>query len=96
MYSGPPDGLRKIEASRTARYLFATQQAIRRQPRASLGWLRLAGVTRNNLLDIDVDFPLGVFTAVTGVSGSGKSTLVSQVLVELMAEHLGHESAGGR
>jgi excinuclease ABC subunit A len=55
------------------------------------GWLRVSGVTRNNLKDVDVAFPLGVFTAVTGVSGSGKSTLVSQVLVELMAEFLGHE-----
>ncbi len=36
-------------------------------------------------------FPLGVLTAVTGVSGSGKSSLVSQVLVELVAAHLGHE-----
>jgi excinuclease ABC subunit A len=43
------------------------------------------------LHDVDVDFPLGVFTAVTGVSGSGKSSLVSQVLVELLAESLGHE-----
>src|SRR6202012_1935967 len=48
------------------------------------------GVTRNNLNHLNVAFPLGVFTTVTGVSGSGKSSLVSQALVELVAEHLGH------
>jgi excinuclease ABC subunit A len=55
------------------------------------GWLRLHGVTRNNLHNLDVAFPPGVFTSVTGVSGSGKSSLVSQVLVELVAAELGHE-----
>jgi excinuclease ABC subunit A len=48
-------------------------------------------VTRNNLHDLDVRLPLGVFTAVSGVSGSGKSSLVGQVLVELVAGALGHE-----
>lgn len=91
LYSGPPDGLSRMKASQTARYLFAKQRSERHVPRDATGWLRLTGVTRNNLNGIDVDFPLGVFTAVTGVSGSGKSTLVSQVLVELMAERLGHE-----
>ena len=62
-------------------------------PRAPTGWLKLAGVTRNNLENLDVAFPLGVFTTVTGVSGSGKSSLVSQVLVELVAESLGQEIA---
>src|SRR5262249_22221479 len=57
------------------------------------GWLTLAGVTRNNLRGLDVAFPFGTFTAVTGVSGSGKSSLVSQALVELVAAHLGHEVA---
>jgi excinuclease ABC subunit A len=64
----------------------------RRIPREPSGWLRLTGVTRNNLRQLDAAFPLGVFTTVTGVSGSGKSSLVSQVLVELVAEHLGQEA----
>ena len=50
----------------------------------------MRGVTRNNLNQLDVAFPLGVFTTVTGVSGSGKSSLVSQALVELVAAQLGH------
>ena len=91
LYSGPPAGLAEIEESQTRRYLFGNDQAPVRTPRAPQGWLRLSGVTRNNLEDLDVAFPLGVLTAVTGVSGSGKSSLVSQVLVELVAEQLGHE-----
>lgn len=55
------------------------------------GWLKLQGVTRNNLVNLDAVFPLGVLTSVTGVSGSGKSSLVSQALVELVADYLGHE-----
>jgi len=92
LYSGPLEGLSAVEASQTRRYLFGSEASSpRRTPRPPKGWLRLEGVTRNNLHDLDVGFPLGVFTTVTGVSGSGKSSLVSQVLVELVAEHLGHE-----
>jgi excinuclease ABC subunit A len=90
LYSGPPAGLEKIAASETRRHLFGDSALPGRAPRTPVGWLRLAGVTRNNLSGLDVAFPLGVFTAVTGVSGSGKSSLVSQVLVELLAEELGH------
>ena len=89
LYSGPPRGLQHIELSQTRRYLFPTATTSyppRRKPKA---WLKLGGVTRNNLDRLDAQFPLGVFTSVTGVSGSGKSTLVSQALVELVAEHLG-------
>lgn len=91
LYSGPPAGLKHISASQTRRYLFpsaAPRHAERRKPRA---WLKLNGITRNNLNSLDAEVPLGVFTSVTGVSGSGKSTLVSQVLVELIAEHLGQK-----
>ena len=91
LYSGPPEGLKKIEGSHTRQYLFNEHPFPLIAPRKPTGWLRLRGVTRNNLSDLDVAFPLGVLTSVTGVSGSGKSSLVSQVLVELVADHLGHE-----
>ena len=90
LYSGPPEGLEAVEKSQTRRYLFGSQKLPSRTIRSPRGWLRLKGVTRNNLNHLDVAFPLGVFTSVTGVSGSGKSSLVSQALVELVAEQLGH------
>jgi excinuclease ABC subunit A len=89
LYSGPLPGLRAVEASYTRRYLFDEAGVPTRAPRSPKSWLRLCGVTRNNLHDLEVEFPLGVLTSVTGVSGSGKSTLVSQVLVTLIAEALG-------
>jgi excinuclease ABC subunit A len=89
VYSGPPEGLKRVEASETARHLFGNVPLPRRSPRAPQGWLQLTGVTRNNVRDLDVAFPLGAFTTVTGVSGSGKSTLVSQALVDVVAEALG-------
>jgi excinuclease ABC subunit A len=93
LYSGVPAGLERVEQSQTRRYLFGSQMLRRRTPRPPRGWLQLKGVTRNNLKQLDVAFPLGVFTTVTGVSGSGKSSLVSQALVELLAGQLGHTLA---
>ncbi len=95
VYSGPPDGLRGARGSQTARYLFVDgrRTAAPRSPRVPSAWLELRGIVRNNLRRLDVRFPLGAFTAVTGVSGSGKSSLVGQALVELVAAHLGHEPA---
>ncbi|MDQ6629792.1 MAG: excinuclease ABC subunit UvrA [Pseudomonadota bacterium] len=58
-------------------------------PRPRRDWLRLDAVTRNNLHDIAVAFPLGCLTAVTGVSGSGKSSLASQALLDLVSHALG-------
>ena len=90
LYSGPPAGLERVEASKTRRHLFGADAPAARSTRTPKGWLKLADVTLNNLHGLDAAFPLGVFTSVTGVSGSGKSSLVSQALVDLVAEHLGH------
>ena len=89
LYSGPPKGLAGVHASQTRQYLFRAVPKPPATPRAPKGWLRLTGITRNNLRGLDVAFPIGVFTSVTGVSGSGKSSLVSQALVELVAAAIG-------
>ena len=91
LYSGEPKGLQKVKNSKTRSYLFDEEPFPAIRPRKPRGWLRLQGVTRNNLQNLDASFPLGVLTSVTGVSGSGKSSLVSQVLVELVADFLGHD-----
>ena len=93
LYSGPPDGLNTIERSQTRRHLFGESAFEPRAARAPRSWLELSGVTRNNVHELDVAFPLGAFTTVSGVSGSGKSSLVTQALVDLVAEYLGDETA---
>lgn len=90
LYSGPLAGLKKITRSKTGEHLFNHSPYERSAPRTPTGWLELSGVSRNNLMNLDVSFPLGVLTSVTGVSGSGKSSLVSQALVELMSARLGN------
>ena len=52
------------------------------------GWIKVVGATQNNLKNIDVEFPLGVLTCVTGVSGSGKSSLVNEILYKRLARDL--------
>lgn len=91
LYSGAPDGLRRVSESKTAQYLFARRDLPARARRKPSEWLKLEDVTLNNLHKLTVEFPIGLFTSITGVSGSGKSSLVSQALVELVAAELGHE-----
>lgn len=93
LYSGPPAGLADIADSQTRAYLFAANQRPERAARKPSGWLKLDGVTRNNLNNLSAEFPLGCFTSVTGVSGSGKSSLVSQALLELVGAQLGRPVA---
>ncbi len=95
LYSGPTAGLRDVEASQTRRYVFDAAPATGTPRRAHACSLQLRGVTRNNVQSLDIDFPLGVLTAVSGVSGSGKSSLVSKALVELVTAALGQELEPG-
>ncbi|MFK0290336.1 ABC transporter [Streptomyces sp. NPDC090442] len=89
LHSGPVAALAGAEHSATRRFLFAAEPPPARTPRTPTGTLALHGVTLHNLRDLDAAFPLGVFTAVTGVSGSGKSTLVTRVLAEAVQDRLG-------
>ena len=86
----------KNPASLTGAYLsgrlFIPIPKARRKPR---GWLYVKNAKANNLRGLDVDFPIGVLTCVSGVSGSGKSSLVNQVLVKALNQHLHHQPAGG-
>ncbi|HCH27115.1 MULTISPECIES: excinuclease ABC subunit UvrA [Psychrobacter] len=92
VYSGPVEGLRQVNESTTAQYLFSDKETTHKKPlRKPSTWLQLADIERNNIQGLSIAFPLGVMTCVTGVSGSGKSSLVSQALVELVNEALGKE-----
>ena len=96
LYSGPLSGLADVTQSQTRRYLFARGENGGKTPRTPRAWLKLRGVSRNNLDNLDVDIPLGVLTSVTGISGSGKSSLISQFLVEAVGDKLGQRVDSGQ
>ncbi|MBF4612968.1 excinuclease ABC subunit UvrA [Curtobacterium sp. VKM Ac-1376] len=87
LYSGPVAGLAEVEASVTRRFLEPRQPTTDRSVRTPMGTLELRDLTLHNLRGLNVDLPLGVLTAVTGVSGSGKSSLVGGVLPGVATSH---------
>ncbi|CDF58279.1 excinuclease ABC subunit UvrA [Thermobrachium celere] len=86
---GTPEEIAENEESITGQYLSGRKKIevpkTRRQPK---GFIEVLGAKENNLKNINVKFPLGVFTCVTGVSGSGKSTLVNEILYKGSAKRL--------
>lgn len=87
---GTPEEVMKDEKSLTGQYLsgrkFIAVPAARRKPNGK--WIELKGAKENNLRNVNVKVPLGVFTCVTGVSGSGKSTLINEILYKTLAREL--------
>ena len=86
---GTAEEIMRVPESVTGQYLSGARKipvpGVRRTPS---GWLTVRGAAENNLKKIDVKFPLGVFTCVTGVSGSGKSSLVNEILYKRLARDL--------
>lgn len=86
---GTAEEIMKIPESITGQYLSGALKipvpAVRKKP---TGWITVQDAQENNLKNIDVDFPLGVMTVVTGVSGSGKSSLVNEILYKHLAKKL--------
>lgn len=87
--AGTAKEIMEIEASITGAYLSGRMRIpvpeVRKEP---TGWMKVIGAAENNLKNIDVEFPLGVMTCVTGVSGSGKSSLVNEILYKRLAKEL--------
>ena len=86
---GTAEEIMKVEESVTGQYLSGKMRIpVPEKRRKPAGFLKVTGAAENNLKNISVDIPLGVFTCVTGVSGSGKSSLVNEILYKRLAKEL--------
>lgn len=86
---GTARDIMKCKKSVTGAYLSGRIRIpVPEERRVPSGWLKVVGAQENNLKNIDVEFPLGVMTCVTGVSGSGKSSLVNEILYKYLAKKL--------
>ncbi len=86
---GTAEEIMKVPESITGAYLSGRLSIpVPKKRRTPTGFLKVKGARENNLKNIDVDIPLGVFTCVTGVSGSGKSSLVNEILYKHLAKSL--------
>ena len=86
---GTAEEIMRVPESVTGQYLSGARKIpVPEARRTPSGWLTVRGAAENNLKKIDVKFPLGVFTCVTGVSGSGKSSLVNEILYKRLARDL--------
>ena len=86
---GTAEEIMKVPESVTGKYLSGEYSIpVPKMRRKPTGYLKVLGARENNLKDIDVEFPLGVVTCVTGVSGSGKSSLVNEILYKRLARDL--------
>ena len=86
---GTAQEIMQNEDSLTGAYLSGRKQiAIPSKRRKPAGWVEVRGAAENNLKNVNVKFPVGVMTCVTGVSGSGKSSLVNEVLYKSLAKQL--------
>ena len=91
MAQGTAEEVKQVEASVTGQYLSGRKKISvpnKRRKHTKTKVIEVQGATENNLKNISVKFPLGVFNCVTGVSGSGKSTLVNEVLYKTVAKEL--------
>ena len=88
---GTAEEIMQIEESITGAYLSGRKRIpVPAQRKTPTGWIKVVGAAENNLKNIDVVFPLGVMTCVTGASGSGKSSLVNEILYKSLAKKLNH------
>ncbi|KSU06827.1 Excinuclease ABC subunit A [Lactococcus lactis subsp. lactis] len=93
--SGTPKQVMKNKKSLTGQYLSGKRAIPVPEKRRAIDkkkMVKITGASENNLQNLDVEFPMGVMTAVTGVSGSGKSTLVNSILKKSLAQKLNHNS----